>query len=229
MSNAMKILIGVLLVVVVGVGAATLMGGDDEPAAGDMSTTSTVSPLPGGPGGTPDTSSATTTTSGSTTTTTATPGADQCVLVGTWRLRGQEFFDSLAAASGTDAEISYMSGAYLVELRGDGTYVGNRQAWTFRVSTGEGAIVVTITSEDPGTWIANDARIQVVEAGGSEATVSLAIEVGDQLTPMPVGSQVPVETDGFQGSGAYTCVGDVLTIHVDDEGIPITAVFDREG
>lgn len=87
--------------------------------------------------------------------------------------------------------------------------------------------MVSITSEDPGTWTASDARIEVVEAGGTEATVSLSIEANGQLTPMPLGSQAPVATDGFQGSGAYTCVGGVLTIHVEDGGIPITAVFDR--
>ena len=219
MSATLKaMLAAVLVAVAAGAVAITLGGGGDEPAAGD--TTTTTSPLPGASGATTDTSEA------ATTTTAGDVGA--CSLVGVWRLRGQEFFDSIADASGADGDFSHVSGSYLVEMRADGTSVGTRQAWTFRIATAEGAIVMTITSEDPGTWTADAERIEVIETGGTEALVSMAIEVNGQLMPMPVGSQVPVDTAGFQGAGAYTCVGDVLTIFVEDEAIPVTAVFDRE-
>lgn len=137
-------------------------------------------------------------------------------------MRSQGFLDQIAARSGRGS-ITYRSGELRIQLAEDLTYTGVRRQWSFSISAPEGTIVVTIDSVDPGTWSADDSRLSINDFG-SEATVTIAVEVGGRLQPLPVPPQ-NVPTGSVSGSGSYTCDGDVLTTTIDG----ITATFDRIG
>jgi len=192
-----------------------------------------------GSGGTePGPSGGTTTTTGtepgpseSTTSTTEPDSADACGVVGRWRLRDQEFFEEISRASGgLSGEIEYVSGDYFVELDADGTAIGTRVAWTFRVSSSQGDLVTEISSVDVGEYTIDGQRMTVTQPGG-EAEVRLWVEQGGVLTPVPLGATQTVTMDALAGGSAtYTCVGDVLTMFMDaEDGVTVTAIFDRIG
>lgn len=170
----------------------------------------------------PPPSTAPPTTVPDTTTTTTTTVPDECGLVGVWRLRDQEFFDQIAAATGTGAAITYESGNYFFDINADGTAVGRRDAWSFRVASAEGDLITEITSTDPGTWSADGSILDFV-AGSGEATVKLWIDAGGQLISLPAQNVEP--QDAIGGSAEYTCEGDVLrTVEVETG---MFSTFDR--
>lgn len=146
-------------------------------------------------------------------------------LVGSWTLRSQEFLEQLAAFGGGDASLSYRSGEYRMEYRDDGSYTGRRDAWSFGVTSPQGTLVVEISSVDPGTWSADGTTLEVIESGGGDATVSLAIEIDGALRPLPVGGSQEVGTDAFGGSGPYTCTS--ATFEATFQGV--TSTWDRTG
>lgn len=219
-----------LLVVAVLLAACGGSGDDASPA-----TTSTVAASEATPAPTETTAE---TTTGSTATTTATtvdepttapPAATDC-LIGTWRLRSQEFVDVAFAAGEGILGVTHVGGEYLITMNADGTYLGERKEWQLRLETPDGALVTTISSEDPGTYTATESEIAVSDAGG-EATVRLQIDVGGTLQDLPTGGNQTVGADALSGEGTYVCSGDVLTLNVVDEGFPdgLEAVWDRVG
>jgi Zn-dependent metalloprotease len=169
----------------------------------------------------PGPNSGTTTTTGVTTTTLTTP--DECDLVGLWRLRDQEFFDQIAELAGGGATMTYESGDYLFEFGADGTAVGYRAAWSFRVSSPQGDLITAITSTDPGTWSADSSVLNFSSEAG-DATVDLWIESGGQRIPLPTQS-VDLPAEAIAGSAQYTCEGDVL--YTVDSELGMTSTFDR--
>jgi hypothetical protein len=146
-------------------------------------------------------------------------------LVGSWTLRSEDFLDQLAALSGEGASFSYRSGEYRLEFRDDGSYTGRRDAWSFGATSPEGTLVVEISSTDPGTWSADRTTVDVIESGGGEATVSLAIEIGGELRQLPIAGTQTVGTDAFAGSGPYTC--NSTTFEATFQGV--TSTWDRTG
>ena len=108
--------------------------------------------------------------------------------------------------------------------------LGERKEWQLRLETPDGALVTTISSEDPGTYTATESEIAVSDAGG-EATVRLQIDVGGTLQDLPTGGNQTVGADALSGEGTYVCSGDVLTLNVVDEGFPdgLEAVWNRVG
>jgi hypothetical protein len=158
----------------------------------------------------------------STTVTVTVNVVDAVCLVGTWRIRSQEFFDGLSASVAELGAITFRSGEYRIVIREDGSFSGIRDAWTFAVSAPEGNVVVTITAEDGGTWSASDTTLTVNDIAGP-STVTGGIEAGGQFIPLPGGAvQVPPGA-GVSGSGPFTCSGDVLTVEVNG----FTTTMDR--
>lgn len=218
--------------------------GSDEEAGDTATTTSTLLGAESGSGGgaapedsaapdvtdPPATEPATTDPAVTEPPETVPPSASGC-LVGVWELRSQEFLDEIVTtfADGVAIDWQHVGGEYLVTMNGDGTYLGERKEWQFRIATPEGALVTTITSADPGTYEVEESIIHFNDLA-SEATVKLQIEVDGVLQDIPVvpDSQT-VDTDSLSGSGEFTCEGDVLTTALIDEEYPdgIKATFDR--
>lgn len=149
-----------------------------------------------------------------------------CDLVGQWRLRDQEFFDQIAELSGSPSGITYEGGDYYFDFFEDGTAYGYRDAWSFRVSSPQGDLITEITSTDPGTWSADDTTLTLdLESG--EALVSLYIDTGGSLVPLPIGDQVVPPQEALGGTATYECVGDVL--YTVEQSMGLSATFDRVG
>ena len=163
------------------------------------------------------------------TSTTDPPNPGDC-LVGIWELRSQEFLDELTTTfgDGVPTDWQHVGGVYLVTINADGTYLGERDAWQFRIATPEGAIVTTTTSSDPGTYEV-DENIITFNDLPSEATVKLQLESGGTLVDLPIGGTQTVDTDSLSGAGEFTCIGDILTTALVDEAYPdgVKATFDR--
>jgi hypothetical protein len=215
-------------------------GSDDSGAAATTSSTSTTLAVGGASATTPEEeSTATTATSAPEPTdppttsapTTEPPSSADC-LIGTWSLRSQEFVEQIFSAASAQAEgvtdIAHVGGEYRITLNADGSYLGERLDWQLRIATPQGAIVTTITSEDPGTYSVDGDNISVSDPG-SPATVRLQLDVGGTLQDLPVGGTQTVGSDAVSGEGTYTCDGDVLTIDVTDGTFPegIEATWDR--
>jgi hypothetical protein len=187
-------------------GSSLMYGGGDDPEGdGEPTTTTTTGPSAGG----------------------------ACELPGSWELRSQPYLDQLAEAAGAPAGTTFehVSGRYVVDLEPDGTYTGHRMEWTIRFATRQGTIVFSITSDDPGTWEADDTTLSIVDFGTGVPEVQAWIEVDGELTPVPFSDfgVGPGPGDAFSGSGTYVCVGDVLTVDTEIEGLQFTTVFDRVG
>ena len=173
---------------------------------------------------------------GSTTTAPTTTGPEAsgtCDLPGSWELRSQPFLDQLveAAEAPPGTSFEHVGGRYVIDLNADGTYVGHRMEWTIRAATREGALLFAITSDDPGTWEADDTTLSVVDFGTSTAEVEIWIEINGELIPAPFSDLAGAEvaSEPFSGSGTYVCVDDVLTVETEIDGFELTSVFDRVG
>lgn len=140
-----------------------------------------------------------------------------------------EFLDEIVRRTpgAAPGQFSYAGGDYLVDVFDDGTLLSRRVDWSVRVSAPEGAIVTRITSADPGTWSADGNTITVSEAAGT-AEVSIFLDMGGGLVPVPFGDQT-VDSPSMGGAGTYECVDDVLRITIELEGAPFTSRFDRVG
>lgn len=216
---------------------------DGDTAEATTSTTSTTLALVGGgaSSGTDTTAPPATTAAPETTTTelvtttTEPPNPGDC-LVGVWRLRSQEFLDAIIATIPADIAGSglqswtHESGEYLMTLGADGSYLGERKAWTHRISTAEGALITTIDSTDPGTYSVDGNNISINDPG-SPATVTLQFDDGSGPQSLPFGGTQTVGADAVSGTGTFTCEGDVLSATILDlpdappEGF--TATWDR--
>lgn len=157
----------------------------------------------------------------------------ECV-PGTWRLRSQEFLDSIITAMGPAAseitEWSHGGGEYVATFAADGTLLNERRDWQLRIGAPVGTLVTTISSIDPGTWSADGDQL-TIEDFGSEAKVRLQLEIGGQLQDLPIGGTQTVGTDPISGTGPYTCDGDVMTAMVTpaEENVMVEATWDRIG
>lgn len=145
-----------------------------------------------------------------------------CV-VGTWRLRSQEFLDQIVQAYG-DGSISYQGGEYVTTFGEDGQFRGERRAWRFAIATDGQQIGVTIDSVETGTWTLDPAgTLLQIDESDSDATVAMTLN-GD---PFPIGAQS--FSSPSVGSAAFDCAGDVLTMTITDDGATATATLDRIG
>ncbi|NOX30667.1 MAG: hypothetical protein GXP35_11580 [Actinobacteria bacterium] len=143
-------------------------------------------------------------------------------LVGQWRLREQDFLNQIAALGGVGT-MTHVGGQYLITLEEDGSYVGQRAAWSFSMTLPEGTVEILIDSIEGGTWIVDAAgeRLSVNETSSS-ATVSMTLG----------GFSVPNQqfnSPGFGGEGTYECSDDVMTTTFNEGGISVVSILDRIG
>ncbi|MFT7395019.1 MAG: hypothetical protein ACI83Y_002702 [Candidatus Azotimanducaceae bacterium] len=143
-------------------------------------------------------------------------------LVGQWRLREQDFLDQIAAVGG-GGTFTHLGGQYLITLEEDGTYLGQREGWSFQLTTPAGPAELLIDSVEGGTWIVDAAGERLaVDETSSSATVSMT--VGGFSVP---GQQF--NAPGFGGEGGYVCSGDVMTTTFDEGGTTFVSTLDRIG
>lgn len=143
-------------------------------------------------------------------------------LVGQWRLREQDFLNQIAALGGVGT-MTHVGGQYLITLEEDGSYVGQRAAWSFSMTLPEGTVEILIDSIEGGTWIVDAAgeRLTVNETSSS-ATVSMTLG----------GFSIPSQqfnSPGFGGEGVYDCSGDVMTATFNEGGTSVVSILDRIG
>jgi len=160
--------------------------------------------------------------SGTSSTTTSVEVVEAECLVGTWHLREQAFLDQIQTMTGESGiTITHESGRYLMIFNADRTLVGIRENWAFRSEMDEGTIVTTISSTDPGSWSVAGDQLTIIDEG-SEADVKFEFIVDGVSTPFPGGTNT-VNSDGFSGTGPFSCVNNVLEF-TGPEGV--TATFD---
>ena len=156
-------------------------------------------------------------------------GGEEC-LVGLWELDSEGFIAAIAEAFQDDPElggttIEFVGGTNVTELEASGTFWNDRDDWSFRFTTAEGAIRTTINGIDQGIYTVEGDQITISDVDGA-AVVKLQAEVEGELVDIPFGSTGISQTDVWLGTGTYTCSGDSLTL-MTDEGV--TAAFIRVG
>jgi len=145
----------------------------------------------------------------------------ECI-IGTWVLRSDDFFSQIGEQFG--GAISYRSGENRLIVSEDGSYTAIRDAWSYEVASSEGVIVGIISAENPGSWITTETELAFTEAGGSDVTVELLIEMGGKLVPLPFNAgSTQVPSGPTSGEFPYTCEADVFTTTASG----VTSVFDR--
>lgn len=156
---------------------------------------------------------AATTTSVASTTTEAEKAADvaTCV-VGSWELDSEAFFDDLLSTLPPDEQIgefSVVDGAYRITAGADGTWVNERDEWTFAVSSEFGELQLTISDRQSGTWsIDGDVLSTTLEPGESP---EVSVLVDGVPVDFPAGT-LPIEAPEAEFTGAaITCTGDTMT------------------
>lgn len=216
MSNAVRALIAALVAAALVVGGVVLFGGDDDsPGAGSDTTSS------------PETTDSVVTTSPSASTTSA-ASAVGCSIVGSWILDSPAFAEAISAWTGTQFE--HVSGTYTFVYAADGTFVANRDAWRLRSTTDGGAIVTENTSEETGTWEADGSIVVHTPVGGSDAVISVWLEVDGALLPLPGGQEIAMAGPGISGTGIIECPSaNLLLMHVQTDEGPLTATLNRTG
>jgi hypothetical protein len=196
--------------------------GDDD--AADSTTTSTVEST--AESTTTTTAARTTTTSTTTATTPSAPAGAECIL-GEWELDSQAFFDSaFAEVQGSlgmeDAAFEHVSGTYRVTMTEDGTFLGDRDEWTFRFTLPEGSFQTIIDGTDTGSYVVAGDRITIGEVV-SDTDVTFLAEAGGEVFEVPSGPGI--ESDALGGEGAFTCSGDTMSV----ENNGIVSSFNRVG
>ncbi len=214
----------------VGVSVALLVGacGSDEPSGttdGTRVETTTSE--------TPATTEASTTVPATTealATTAPEAGGGPACVAGVWELDSAAFMEQIFAAYGAEMEgvdaFEFVSGSQVVTLGADGSYVSERDEWSFRIGTGEDTVRMTIDGTDVGSYTITGDEITITDLDQS-AVMSLQAEVDGQLLDLPIGTVGNVEADVLLGTASYTCSGDLLTVTADEPGV--TAVFERVG
>ena len=203
----------VILVVVAALGAAACGsdGGTNEPATSsttaDSSQAETTTTLA------TTTSLATTTTATSSTTTEPEAVGDlaSCV-VGSWELDSEAFFNDLLATLPPDeqvGEFSVVDGAYRITASADGTWVNERDGWTFLVTSEFGALQLTIDDRQAGTWSIDGDVLSTTLEPGEAPEVSVLVDGAP--VEFPAGT-LPIEAPEAEFTGAaITCTGDTMT------------------
>ena len=202
-----KALIGIVIAAVIGVVAiVVLSSGDDDPTT----TTTTAGSAATAP-------QATTTTAGTT--------SGSCEgLTGTWRLQDQVFFDAMTEASG-EGVFEHLGGDFVVSFAADGTFAEERSEWRFRVTSADGVIEVETDGVTPGTWSSDGDTFEVATSEGTMTGEMWILEDGE-LVPLPISGDAGLT--GFVSTGTFECVGDVLSLHIEEETV-VTVLFDRVG
>lgn len=216
MSNAVRALIAAIVAAALVVGGVVIFGGDDDsPGAGSDTTSPTETTV-----GTVITAASVSTTSAA--------GAADCSIVGSWILDSPAFAEAVSAWTGTEFE--HVSGTYTFVYGADGTFVANRDAWRLRSVTAAGALVTENTSEETGTWTADGSTVVHTPTGGSDAVISVWLEVDGTLMALPGGEGVAMAGPGISGTGIVECPSaNVLVMHVQTDEGPLTATLTRTG
>lgn len=196
------------LTLIFGLLTAACTSGDEGGDTTSESTTTEESPV------TTETVETTTTTEAAVSTAAPEAGGDDC-LVGSWTLDTESFianFDDIMAEAGMpETEVVALDGTFVVDMSGDGTYVGTRDEWGFSMVTPEGTVSIEINGEESGTW-STDGSTLTVNPTSSDLTVVASVEVDGQEVPLPEG-QVPIDTPpGIASNSDFECSGDVLTL-----------------
>ena len=145
-----------------------------------------------------------------------------CV-VGTWRLRSQEFLDQIVQAYGDGSRIHHQGGEYVTTFGAAGEFRGERRAWQFGIESQGQLFGVTIDSVETGTWtIDPTGTLLIIDESASDATVSMTLN-GDLL---PVGTQ-SFSSPSVGGAASFECAGSVMTMSITSEGVVVTATLDR--
>lgn len=132
-----------------------------------------------------------------------------CHLPGRWRLRSDEFLASLPSTRGSTTE--HVSGTYDLVLQEGSRARMERAEWSLRSQTAEGAIRVTISDLETGTWTAGSGTI-TLDLVTEYTDVALALETGSGLTPIPGGTFNDVDVDANIASASYRCDGRELAL-----------------
>ena len=158
---------------------------------------------------------------------------DVACLEGTWELKADDFVQQLNEYTGGAGTVEFGGGRYIVEFADDGTYVSRREGFTIRIVTPEGTIVSTTDSIGSGKYTVNDVvpsdfegEITIID-DVDEATVSLSLEMGGVIVPMPEGIPMTfdVPTAGLGGTTKYLCwFGEELVtgLRLDDGSLILT-------
>lgn len=191
------------------VGAACSSDSDTAATVPDTTSTSTASVSE-----TTTTTATTTTTTAATTTTAvsdARAGLAECV-VGSWELDSQAFFDDLLATLPADEQVgdfSVVGGAYRIIADADGTWVNERDGWTFLVSSDFGALELTIDDRQVGTWAIDGGVLSTTLEPGDAPEVTVLVD--GLPVDFPAGT-LPVEAPEAEFTGAaVTCEADTMT------------------
>ena len=201
---------------------AAACGADSTPAttATDVTATTISSTVA------PTVEATTTTTAAPTTTTTAARVmASADCLVGTWELDSAAFLDQVFAAASEELEggsVSHGGGEYVIDLAGDGTFVGTRDNWQMRFESSEGVFVSILDGTETGTWSVEGDMLSIT-TDVTDISVTSALEVDGELQELPFGGTQTVRTDVFAGAGSFTCDDDQMTVTF--EGV--TSVLNR--
>ena len=195
--------------------------GDTTTTLGDVNTT------PQGAATTAPPSSETTTTVGEATTTSVEATGDESCIVGSWEMDSEAFVGQLnemfaAQLQGSTAE--FAGGSYVVTFGADGSFLGERDNWMWRVATPEGTLVQTINSEETGTYTFENGEL-AASVDPVTFDVRSQIEVDGELIDLP-GAPGGISFDGgdFDPRGSVACDEQRMMITA-DEGLEL--VFDK--
>lgn len=141
----------------------------------------------------------------------ATEEAD-CSLLGRWRLRSDDFLAQLPTPA--EGSVEHVEGPYDMVLEDGGSITIERDAWSLRTSTADGALRVTISDRETGTWSASG-DVLTIDTTTEYSEVELALETGDGLQPIPGGTYEGADVDAMSGSGSYTCTPTQLELSVE--------------
>lgn len=161
------------------------------------------------------TTRATTTTTGATTTTLGASGGEDC-LVGEWELDSEAFVEQMTSAmagegGAEDVTVEFVGGSYVVSMTDDGTFVSERDEWSFQAVMSEGTFRMTVDGTDTGTW-SSDGDTVTVATTETNSTVSVQAEVDGELIDIPQGSVPLTNTSAVGDSATFSCSGDTLTV-----------------
>ena len=199
----------VILMLMVALGAAAC--GSDDGAEDPTPDTSTTQPSEQETTTTVTAASTTTSIVSTTTEPEATEDTAMCV-VGSWELDSEAFFDDLLATlppDGQNGEFSVVGGAYRITASADGTWVNERDEWTFAVSSEFGELQLTISDRQTGTWSIDGDVLSTTLEPGEAPEVSVLVDGAP--VEFPAGT-LPIEAPEAQFTGAaITCTGDTMT------------------